>query len=128
MIAHRAGGWICHIQEVMISLMKDYLKSNKDHWKKGYEADNVESQVFRTYGTIFHDDLGLDGSGGEKLLDYGCGQGAAVRFFGAKGFDVYGVDISETDIARAKEKYPECADHFAVIDPGVCVNDGFFWR
>ena len=32
-------------------------------------------------------DFGLDGRGGERLLDFGCGQGLAIDFFARKGFD-----------------------------------------
>jgi len=33
--------------------MSDYLKKNEEYWAKGYEAENVESFVFRPYGRIF---------------------------------------------------------------------------
>lgn len=55
--------------------MEDYLKGNLEYWQEGYEADNVESFVFRPYGRIFKYEFGLDGSHGEKLLDWGCGGG-----------------------------------------------------
>lgn len=104
----------------------DYLKANYDYWKKGYEAENVESQVFRVYGRIFKAQFGMDGSKGEKLLDFGCGAGAALEFFYKKGFDVYGVDISPIDIERCKARIPDRADHFAVIGPSPRADDVFF--
>lgn len=104
----------------------DYLKRNKEYWEKGYPADNVESHVFRPYGRVLKYELGLDGSRHEKLLDFGCGQGAALRFFRSKGFDVYGVDISETDIAACKARMPEIEDHFRVVDPKPRADDSWF--
>jgi len=106
--------------------MKEYLKKNEEYWKKGYEAENVESFVFRPYGRVFKYEFGLSGQNNEKLLDFGCGQGAALQFFKSKGFDVYGVDISETDINRCKQKMPDIQDHFAVIPPEPKENDIFF--
>lgn len=105
----------------------DYFKANYDYWKKGYEAENVESQVFRVYGRIFKAQLGIDGSKGEKLLDFGCGAGANLEFFHKKGFDVYGVDISPIDIERCQARMPEIASHFKVIDPKPKLED-IFWR
>jgi SAM-dependent methyltransferase len=37
------------------------------------------------------------------LLDLGCGTGEHARYFAAKGFEVVGVDASETMLDRAKE-------------------------
>ena len=104
----------------------DYLKANYDYWKQGYEAENVESQVFRVYGRIFKAQFGIDGSKGEKLLDFGCGAGAALDFFHRKGFDVYGVDISPIDIERCQARMPDLTDHFAIIDPTPTAADVFF--
>ena len=97
--------------------MQEYLQNNLTYWQQGYEAENVESFVFRPYGRIFKWEFGLDGSRHEKLFDFGCGAGAALRFFKSKGFDVYGVDMSEIDIETARKRMPDIADHFAIIDP-----------
>jgi SAM-dependent methyltransferase len=39
-----------------------------------------------------------------RLLDLGCGTGEHARFLNEKGFDVVGVDVSETMLARANEE------------------------
>jgi len=106
--------------------MDPYLQKNKDYYDQGYEAENVESYVFRPYGRIFKHDFGIDGSKGEKLLDFGCGSGATLRFFKSKGFDVYGVDISEVDIQRAQSRMPDIGNHFQVIPPKPAESDRFF--
>lgn len=42
-----------------------------------------------------------------KILDYGCGYGRTLNFLGKNGFrDLYGVDLSENMIKRAKEENP----------------------
>jgi len=106
--------------------METFLKDNQGHWAKGYEAENVESFVFRPYGRIFKSEFSLLGTNNEKLLDFGCGQGAALQFFKSKGFDVYGIDISESVIRRCKEKMSDISSHFAVIPPEPSEHDVFF--
>lgn len=106
--------------------MDQYLKANKEYYEHGYEAENVESYVFRAYGRIFKHDFGLDGSKGERVLDFGCGSGSALRFFKSKGFNAYGADISETDLARARSRMPDIADHFLQIPPKPQMTDNFF--
>ncbi|MDR1480997.1 MAG: class I SAM-dependent methyltransferase [Synergistaceae bacterium] len=106
--------------------MEKYLKANFDYWQSGYIADNVESFVFRIFGRILKPELGLSGKNNEKLLDFGCGGGAALSFFDRNGFDVYGIDISEVDINHCKERMPRIPDHFAKVDPVPKVDDVFF--
>lgn len=106
--------------------MKNYLDQTKDYYEKGYEAENVESFVFRTYGRILKPELGLIGTRHEKILDFGCGQGAALRFFKTKGFDVHGVDIIEKEIRRCRELMPDIQDQFAVIPPVPSESEIFF--
>ena len=104
----------------------DYLQKNLDYWSKGYSAENVESWVFRMYGRILRHEFGIDGSNGETLLDFGCGQGAACRFFHSKGFQVHGVDISEADIAICKKLVPEAQNRFKVISPKPTRGNPYF--
>lgn len=106
--------------------MKDYLQQNQEFWQISYPAENVESFVFRTYGRILKPEFGLSGDRHEKLLDFGCGSGATLRFFKQKGFDVYGVDISEPAIALCRERMGDIAGHFALIDPQPTPERTFF--
>lgn len=103
-----------------------YLEANRSHWQRGYTAENVDHPVFRFYGRILVPDFGMDGSGGERVLDFGCGQGAAVNFFAGKGFDSYGVDIARPDLEAARERYPDLSDHFMEIDPKPSRDDVWF--
>jgi len=104
-----------------------YLNYNKDYWSQGvFDAPNPETYVFRAYGRIFKFELGLDGSGKENLLDFGCGPGGNTNFYHLKGFTVYGVDLSEIDIKRCKERMPAVANNFKVVRPEPSENDTFF--
>jgi SAM-dependent methyltransferase len=97
-----------------------YLAENVERWTRGYDAECVDHPVFRFYGRI----LKVDGPVSGRLLDFGCGRGAAVGFFLEKGYDAYGVDISEPDLAVARERIG--ADHFALIDPAPREDDVWF--
>jgi len=45
-------------------------------------------------------------TGGEKVLDFGCGHGRYAEIFKEKNIEYFGVDVSEKMIETAKEKYP----------------------
>lgn len=106
--------------------MSHYLESNYQFWQQGYPAENVESCVFRAYGRVLKHEFKLSGQKGEKVLDFGCGAGAALEFFKGKGFDVFGVDISEVDILSCKKRMPEISDHFITIDKEPGEDDYYF--
>lgn len=110
--------------------MSDYLDKNKQYWDGVYDAPNVESFIFRFYGRILKFDYGIDGSKHEKLLDFGCGQGAALRYFDKLGFNCFGVDIAPNDVAVARKHMPHIANQLAIIDPkpdekNIFFNGGF---
>ncbi len=98
-----------------------YLDDNKTYWEKGYPAANVDHPVFRFYGRILRPQFHLGGRY-ERLVDFGCGQGAAVNFFSQLGFHAVGVDISEHDIQAAQIRYPHLSDRFLVCDPSPSKN------
>lgn len=106
-------------------LVKNYLDKNLTYWQKGYDAPHVESFIFRTYGRILKPDFGLSGEKQEKVLDFGCGEGSNLTFFKSKGFRVYGVDISESDIKRCKQKMSEDSNNFQVISAKPDINQKF---
>lgn len=64
-----------------------------------------------------------------RILDYGCGRGLITCHLAIKGFDVYGVDISE-DYLRVAEKLAEklnCKPKFYVVKGDrLPFLDGYF--
>jgi SAM-dependent methyltransferase len=107
-----------------------YLEKNADYWSNTYHAPNVESFIFRMYGRILKFDFGMDGRNGERLLDFGCGQGGALRFFDQQGFTVFGVDIAEQDLEIARRILPHRADALQAVplkpDPNTVLFGGEF--
>jgi cyclopropane fatty-acyl-phospholipid synthase-like methyltransferase len=73
--------------------------------------------MFRFYGRILRFDYGIDGSKHERLLDFGCGQGGALRFFDRKGFNVHGVDIAEKDLEVARQIMAHRREQFMLVSP-----------
>ena len=52
---------------------------------------------------------------GDKVLDFGCGNGRILELFSGKNINYSGVDVSEKLIDIAKEKYPDRANDFQKI-------------
>lgn len=49
---------------------------------------------------------------GRRAFDLGCGNGATAGFLADRGFEVTGIDTSESGIEVARKSYPNC--HFEV--------------
>ncbi|HEX8974242.1 MAG TPA: methyltransferase domain-containing protein [Patescibacteria group bacterium] len=64
---------------------------------------------------------------GDKVLDYGCGNGRLLELIGEKDIEYFGVDVSEKLIEFAQQKYP---DHsFSKLNPNqttLAFEGGFF--
>jgi SAM-dependent methyltransferase len=106
--------------------VSDYLERNATYWANTYDAPNVESFIFRFYGRILKFDYGIDGSNHERILDFGCGQGAALKFLDRLGFNCFGVDIAGNDIVAAQRSMPHIAAQFGMIEPKPDENKLFF--
>lgn len=102
----------------------DYIKSNKSYWELGYSAPNVDHNVFRFAGRILGPDFNLP-QNEERLLDFGCGQGAAVNYFNKLGFNAHGTDFSETDIETASNIWPHHSEKFFLCDGDPSANKYF---
>ncbi len=107
--------------------MFEYLNANLNYFRKGYDAPNIESFVFRVYQRILRDQLPKS-KVQPAMLDFGCGAGATCAYFRSQGLDVYGVDISETNIHRSQERVPDSAENFRVVAPTPRSGQRYFDR
>ncbi len=61
---------------------------------------------------------------GAVVLDVGCGNGVISRSLGAQGFNVYGIDVSNKAISKAKELNKYSNVNFDVISAEQLIDDG----
>jgi ubiquinone/menaquinone biosynthesis C-methylase UbiE len=68
----------------------------------------------------------LDNGVGKKLLDIGCGTGHWSEYFAARGFSVYGVDVSYRMIKRASSKQMSGVKCVVSDSRALPFHDGLF--
>lgn len=85
-----------------------------------------ETRKFFWRGLEFIGDYAKDG---DKILDFGCGNGRLLELFSNKNIDYFGVDISQKLIDSAKNKYAGNNITFSKINPSqssLAFTDNFF--
>lgn len=101
----------------------------KDVVRRGYDA--VSLRYDETYGAetkyqSLLDDLCQRIPAGGTVLDLGCGSGVPVaRTLAAAGYRVTGIDISEVQIRRARERVPQ-AEFIHADATAVSFSDASF--
>lgn len=101
-----------------------------DHWFEAL-ADHMGEAYLRysfTKGTVQEVDFLLSVLGivpGQTVLDVGCGPGRHANELAARGFEVTGVDVSETFIEIARSHAPPTAS-FVHMDAATMHFDGEF--
>ena len=101
-----------------------------DHWFEGL-ADHLGSAYLRysfTKGTVAECDyleqvLGLEP--GMRILDVGCGPGRHSHELARRGFEVHGIDISQTFIDLATQEAPSGAT-FERLDARLLADTATF--
>jgi cyclopropane fatty-acyl-phospholipid synthase-like methyltransferase len=61
---------------------------------------------------------------GARVLDIGCGNGSLTAAWARRGWDVTGVDLSESGIAHAKASYPDIAFQRMPVGPELVEHFG----
>jgi len=86
----------------------DYYRWKKERDKVIRWTEGIAEHAYQYFWQVIHEYLKKLPRDNAKLLDYGCGEGdIAYRLweFGAR--KIYGIDISEGMIRRAKERLPQ---------------------
>ena len=96
-------------------MKKEIAKKILQEIEQGYDLMSQKFSETRKYfwrGLEFIADYVKEG---DKVLDFGCGNGRLLELFLDKNIDYLGIDISEKLIGAAKEKYPKRANSFNKI-------------
>ena len=95
------------------SAVIDKFDTGAESYSDKYKGDSATSHSF----SVRRDKVGelLKGVKGERALDIGCGPGVMVDQLTKKGFQFYGVDISENMIEECKKRFGHMETaHFSV--------------
>ena len=94
--------------------------TNKDIWNEiAKEYDNQYHAIMDwRLGYSVVEDL-LEGIGGKKILDYGCGSGKFSKILGDLGALVTAVDVSENAIEIAKQRGKTNIDYRVIKDDNL---------
>lgn len=85
------------------------------HYSRFLTGDYAKDRL-RRYRLVMDafDPLFADGSG-RRLLDFGCGAGLFLDLAYERGFEGYGVDLSEDSVAKARERPSGAHAHFGSL-------------
>lgn len=88
--------------------MTDSKQTYIEKYDINYGTMYPEGHIIRLYEHLLKYEYGVTGENGEKMLDFGCGNGTHTEYFRSKGFDTFGLDIVPSAIAQAKQRFPQC--------------------
>ena len=75
------------------------MNSYKDYRYDSAEADHINAYITRPIVSL------LDKNKNTKILDIGCGNGWLAKLLMSEGYDIYGIDASETGIHIANQTH-----------------------
>lgn len=99
---------------------EEVIKINKNGWNELIKSKKKFSNtILPEYGPFLkrnEDEINLMGNvRDKKVLDLGCGEGEPLEYLFQKGASIiYGLDISEEQIIKAKKRFPEFTNNFLV--------------
>lgn len=95
---------------------------DRSYADKTYSIDSVYDHIIRIRHRYLSDKSG-------RLFDHGFGNGVNAMYFEREGFDVYGVDVSESAKQLIDDLFPDKKDHYhqiGVTQTEFPFDDGFF--
>lgn len=96
-----------------------------DKYNQGYGTMYPEGHIIRFYEKFLKYEKAIDGSSGQRVLDFGCGNGTHSIYMASKGFDVYGVDIVPSAVEEIHARLPKLKGNFKCINPSDIIENMF---
>ena len=99
---------------------KKFIDMNRDGWNSLIKANKPFSNtILPEYGPFLkrnEEQIHLfDNLPDAKVLDLGCGEGESLEYLYNKGgSEIWGIDISQEQIAKAQKRFPQFKDNFIV--------------
>lgn len=96
------------------------IETNKKGWNELIKSNvKFSNTIFPEYGPFLkrnEEEIKLfDKVYKAKILDLGCGEGESLEYLYKKGArEIWGVDISKEQIARAQKRFPQFKDNFFI--------------
>jgi len=112
----------------------EFIEMNKKGWNDLIKANKPFSNtILPEYGPFLkknENDINiLDNVKGAKVLDIGCGEGESLEYIYNKGAaEIWGIDISEEQIKRAQNRFPQFKERFIVgpMESEINIPNNYF--
>ena len=85
-----------------IGNFEQMYKDFEDPWGQLENKFTVENEIFKKWCTKMKNEEK------NRVIEIGSGLGRVTNFIKKQGLDVLGIDISDTAVKKAQERYPEC--------------------
>lgn len=113
---------------------REFIEMNKKGWNNLIKSNKPFSNtILPEYGPFLkknENELGiLENLNGANVLDIGCGAGESLEYIYNKGAaGIWGIDISEEQIIKARDRFPEFRNNFIVspMEEEVDLPNDFF--
>lgn len=99
---------------------KEFIEMNKNGWNELIRLNKpFANTILPEYGPFLkrnEEDIKLfDNLQNTKILDLGCGEGESLEYLYKKGAsEIWGIDISEEQINKTRERFPQFKNNFFV--------------
>lgn len=97
-----------------------FIEFNRQGWDDLIKSNKPFSNtILPEYGPFLkrnEEEIGMfNNLEGSKVLDLGCGEGESLEYLYKKGaLDIWGIDISQEQISKAQERFPQFRNNFIV--------------
>ena len=113
-----------------IGNFEQMYKDFEDPWKQIENEITDEKEIFKRWC------IKLKNGEKNRVVEIGSGLGSVTNFIKKQGLDILGIDISDTAVKKAQERYPKCNfmtgdildfDIYLKFDPQIIILSEITW-